>query len=174
MTDNDPTHILALEYCQRDHPAAKSVMRPLCRPAPRRLSRRTSRMRMHPSATAVRALILTGGDWAAVCPGGMRGLRRGRAAPRLGWRRGARDARAPARPWSRRLGAAPPYGSEGLWSEVWKAVLSQPGLLEGILAAAKSKRYPRTRLQRLLLCAYLGISEESLRQSAALRARAGL
>ena len=55
------------------------------------------------------------------------------------------------------------HGSEGLWSKVWKAVLSQPDY-ESILAAAKSKRYPRTRLQRLLLCAYLGISEESLRQ----------
>lgn len=56
------------------------------------------------------------------------------------------------------------HGSEGLWSKVWKAVLSQPDY-ESILAAAKSKRYPRTRLQRLLLCAYLGISEESLRQT---------
>ena len=56
------------------------------------------------------------------------------------------------------------HGSEGLWSKVWKAVLSQPDY-ESILAAAKSKRYPRTRLQRLLLCAYLGISEETLRQT---------
>ena len=54
------------------------------------------------------------------------------------------------------------HGSEGLWSKVWKAVLSQPDY-ESILAAAKSKRYPRTRLQRLLLCAYLGISEDLLR-----------
>ena len=31
-----------------------------------------------------------------------------------------------------------------------------------ILDAVKSKRYPRTRIQRLLLCAYLGISSQDL------------
>lgn len=33
---------------------------------------------------------------------------------------------------------------------------------ERILEASKSKRYPRTRLQRLLLCAYLGIDAQAL------------
>ncbi len=34
--------------------------------------------------------------------------------------------------------------------------------LEGILAAAKSKRYPRTRLMRMLLCGFLGLSDLQL------------
>ena len=57
--------------------------------------------------------------------------------------------------------AALPYGSEGLWQKVMHACRTEASL-EGILAAAKSKRYPRTRLQRLLLCAYLGIDAQTL------------
>ena len=53
------------------------------------------------------------------------------------------------------------HGSEGLWSKVGKAVQAQPDY-ERILEASKSKRYPRTRLQRLLLCAYLGIDAQAL------------
>lgn len=37
---------------------------------------------------------------------------------------------------------------------------------ERILEASKSKRYPRTRLQRLLLCAYLGIDAQTLLREA--------
>ena len=37
---------------------------------------------------------------------------------------------------------------------------------ERILEASKSKRYPRTRLQRLLLCAYLGIDAQALLREA--------
>ncbi len=55
------------------------------------------------------------------------------------------------------------HGSEGLWRKVMKAVRTQPDV-EQILQASKSKRYPRTRLQRLLMCAYLGISDDLLRQ----------
>ena len=48
---------------------------------------------------------------------------------------------------------------------VWKAVQAQPDY-ERILEASKSKRYPRTRLQRLLLCAYLGIDAQALLREA--------
>lgn len=54
-----------------------------------------------------------------------------------------------------------PYGGEGLWSKVMRACRAG-GSVEEILLAAKSKRYPYTRLSRLLLCAYLGITEEML------------
>ena len=37
---------------------------------------------------------------------------------------------------------------------------------ERVLEASKSKRYPRTRLQRLLLCAYLGIDTQTLLREA--------
>ena len=56
-----------------------------------------------------------------------------------------------------------PFGSEGLWRKVLSACRTEP-TLEAIVQAAKSKRYTRTRLMRLLLCAYLGITEETLMQ----------
>ena len=53
------------------------------------------------------------------------------------------------------------HGSEGLWSKAMKAARSCSSV-EEIIDATKSKRYPRTRIQRLLLCAYLGITQQDL------------
>ncbi len=58
-----------------------------------------------------------------------------------------------------------PYGSEGLWRKVRGAVRRQAGL-EDILNEAKSKRYTRSRLMRLLLCAFLGLTTEDLQRPA--------
>lgn len=58
-----------------------------------------------------------------------------------------------------------PFASEGLWRKVLSACRTEP-TLEAIVQAAKSKRYTRTRLMRLLLCAYLGITEKMLAQPA--------
>ena len=54
-----------------------------------------------------------------------------------------------------------PFGSEGLWSKLRRAVQTERSV-EEILCAAKSKRYPRTRLQRMLMCGYLGITQTDL------------
>lgn len=54
-----------------------------------------------------------------------------------------------------RLGGALEQGHEGG---------AEKGSLEGVIAATKSKRYPRTRIQRLLLCAFLGITQEDLKR----------
>ena len=54
-----------------------------------------------------------------------------------------------------------PYGSEGLWRKLMHASRSCAAL-EEILAATKSKRYTRTRLDRMVLCAFLGITREML------------
>lgn len=51
-----------------------------------------------------------------------------------------------------------PFGSEGLWSKVMKACRRENSL-EGILFACKSKRYTMSRLKRMLLCLFLGISQ---------------
>ena len=61
--------------------------------------------------------------------------------------------------------AALPFGSEGLWQKVMHACRTEASL-EGILAAAKSKRYPRTRLMRMLLCGFLGLTEQQLTEPA--------
>lgn len=56
-----------------------------------------------------------------------------------------------------------PFGSEGLWRKLMHACRKENSTAE-ILAAVKSKRYTHTRIMRMLLCAFLGISEEEMRQ----------
>lgn len=56
---------------------------------------------------------------------------------------------------------AAPFGSEGLWSKVMKACASENSL-EGILFSCKSKRYTMSRLKRLLLCLFLGITQKMI------------
>lgn len=54
-----------------------------------------------------------------------------------------------------------PYGGEGLWRKFMHASRWE-ATLEDILTAVKSKRYTRTRLDRMMMCAYLGITAEIL------------
>ena len=49
-----------------------------------------------------------------------------------------------------------PDATEGLGNRLWKAVGSEGSLL-GILSAVKTKRYPASRLRRMLLCGALGV-----------------
>jgi len=54
-----------------------------------------------------------------------------------------------------------PYGSEGLWRKFMHAVRTCTSL-EEIIDTVKSKRYTRSRIQRMLLCAFLRITESIL------------
>lgn len=54
-----------------------------------------------------------------------------------------------------------PYGSEGLWRRLMRCC-RENGSLESILTAAKTKRYTRSRLDRMVMCAYLGLTKELL------------
>lgn len=54
------------------------------------------------------------------------------------------------------------HGSEGLWRKAMKASRAM-ATFEEILNEIKSKRYPMTRIQRLLMCAHLGITEDVLK-----------
>jgi len=56
---------------------------------------------------------------------------------------------------------AVPYGSEGLWRKLMHAA-RQCATIDEIIEAVKSKRYTRTRIQRMLLCAFLGITENMI------------
>ncbi len=58
-----------------------------------------------------------------------------------------------------------PYGSEGLWRRLWKASRKY-NTLEEILEATKSKRYTRSRLNRMVMCAFLGFTAQDLEQEA--------
>ena len=54
-----------------------------------------------------------------------------------------------------------PYGSEGLWRKFMHAC-RRCATLEEIIAATKSKRYTRTRIDRMVMCAFLGITKDML------------
>lgn len=86
-------------------------------------------------------------------------------APRYGSEAGERAWLARLRGMTEQEFAALPFGSEGLWRKIMHCVRENAGI-EDILTAAKSKRYTRTRLMRLLLCAYLGITEEIINAQA--------
>ena len=54
-----------------------------------------------------------------------------------------------------------PFGSEGLWRKLMHESRKQASL-EAIATAVKSKRYTRSRIDRMILCAFLGITDEIL------------
>ena len=54
-----------------------------------------------------------------------------------------------------------PYGSEGLWRKLMHNA-RKCATLEEIIAATKSKRYTRTRLDRMVMCAFLGMTQDDM------------
>ena len=58
-----------------------------------------------------------------------------------------------------------PYGSEGLWRKLMHNARRFANL-EDVITATKSKRYTRTRLDRMVMCAFLGITEEMMQSPA--------
>ena len=58
-----------------------------------------------------------------------------------------------------------PYGSEGLWRKLMHAS-RKSSCLEELFSQVKSKRYTYTRISRMVLCAFLGITEQMLQQDA--------
>lgn len=150
-----PNNILALEYCRA---ALGRRIRPL---ALRREGDYHAALpdRENPSATAVRALLSRGGDWQSCVPEAARA--RFAAAQRFSLCAGERAMLARLRGLTEAEWQRTAHGSEGLWSLARRAALDC-GSLAALEAAVKSKRYPMTRVRRLLLCAYLGLTAEDL------------
>ena len=151
-----PNDILAVEYCKAIL-AQNSPMQPL--PIRREGAYHDEAADAeNPSATAVRKLMVEGGDWAKFVP-----------APEIfknaelhTMENGEKAILYRLRTMTEVEFEALPYGSEGLWRKFMHACRSQR-TLEDIIAATKSKRYTRTRIDRMVMCAYLGITEEMLR-----------
>ena len=113
----------------------------------------------NPSATSLRSVLGSGGDISRFVPeGAMEGFLRARQYDLFS---GERAMLAGLRCLSDTAWAHAAHGSEGLWSKAMKAAREKESY-EALIAAVKSKRYPRTRIQRLLLCAFLGLSQEDL------------
>ena len=113
----------------------------------------------NPSATAVRNLMLYAHNWKSCVPKAVRPIFEN--APLHALEAGERAVLSKLRTMTDAEFEALPYGSEGLWRKLMHACRAEASL-EDILTATKSKRYTRTRLQRMILCAFLGITKEVL------------
>ena len=152
-----PNDILAVEYC-------KAILRRGAALKPFVIRREgdyhaSAPAPKHPSASAIRSAILNGETWEASVPPKLLPLYRDAVIHSV--KAGERAVLARVRTLPDETFEALPFGTEGLWRKLMHACRSEESV-EAILEAAKSKRYARTRLQRMLLCAYLGITEDEL------------
>ncbi len=150
-----PNDILAVEYCKailaQDAPL---VPLPIHREG---AYHATIADEHHPSATAVRARMLRGEPYDAFLPEPAAAIFAG--APLHALAAGERMILARLRTMTDDEFEALPYGSEGLWRKLMHASRRE-ATLEQIIAATKSKRYTRTRIDRMVMCATLGTTEE--------------
>lgn len=154
---SQPNDILAVEYCKAIL-SQGSPMKPF--PIPRGGSYHAHLPDGdNPSATAVRNLMFQSGLWLDYVPPEARLCFQDTLMHSLS--SGERAILAKLRTMTDSEFEALPYGSEGLWRKFMHACRSRT-TLEGILTSAKSKRYTRTRLDRMVMCAFLGITREDL------------
>ena len=156
-----PNDILAVEYCKAMMEQGSSM-----KPFPIRREgnyHETVADIDNPSATALRQLICEKGNWSDYMPTAAATIFQNASVHSL--QAGERAILARLRTMDDEEFAALPYGSEGLWRKFMHACRSCAAL-EEIITATKSKRYTRTRLDRMVMCAYLGITGEMLQKEA--------
>ena len=113
----------------------------------------------NPSASAIRRCILDGADFLSYIPKAAHPCFQNAPVHTLG--AGEKAILYRLRTMENEEFEALPYGSEGLWRRLMHACREE-GSLEEILTAAKTKRYTRSRLNRMVLCAFLKIDQKSL------------
>ncbi|MBR2309780.1 MAG: nucleotidyltransferase family protein [Oscillospiraceae bacterium] len=156
-----PNNILAVEYCKAIL-AQNSNMEPM--PILRQGDYHNEIPDTeNPSATAVRQAITAGGNWQQFVPKETVSCFENAAVHSL--KAGEQAMLYRLRTMTEEEFASLPYGSEGLWRKLMHAARSE-STLDNILEATKSKRYTRTRLDRMVMCAFLGITEEMIASSA--------
>ncbi len=154
---SSPNDVLAVEYL-------KAILRqnsPL-RPLPIQRPDTYHAAALHPSApsaTALRRAICRDKHCLSAVPETLHALYE--AAPIHSWQAGERAALAILRTLPDEAFAALPFGAEGLWSKLMKNCRACASTAE-IVEATKSKRYAHSRVQRMLLCAILGLSRDDL------------
>lgn len=112
-----------------------------------------------PSATALRQQMVSGGSWEAAVPPQAAALFQNATPHTL--EAGERAILARLRTMTEEEFAALPYGSEGLWRKLMKAA-GRRATLSDVAEAVKSKRYTRTRIDRMILCAFLGLTQAQI------------
>ena len=156
-----PNNILAVEYC-------KAILSQNCRMPPLPIHRGGDYHDdcpddENPSATSLRRLMLADADWSRWIPEKARSVFGN--MPLHALEAGERAVLAKLRTMSDAAFEALPYGSEGLWRKFMHACRSC-ATLDQIIAATKSRRYTRTRIDRMVMCAFLGLTAEDLRSPA--------
>ena len=149
-----PNNILAVEYCKAARGTQLQLL-PIYRGGDYHDPQADAD---NPSATALRRLLLAGESIDDFTP-----CRQNGALHALDF--GEKAVLARLRTMTEEEFALLPGGSEGLWRKFMHACRRETGI-SAILEATKSKRYTHTRIARMLLCAYLGITDTMLRQSA--------
>jgi predicted nucleotidyltransferase len=149
-----PNDILAVEYC-------KAILDQGCAMRPAPIHREGSYHDAqadpeNPSATSLRTLIEEGKPFRSFVPTDLF-----EDAPVHTLAFGERAMLARLRTMTDGEFEQVPYGSEGLWRKLMHEC-RQKNSLEEILTAVKSKRYTRTRLDRMAMCAFLGLTGEDL------------
>lgn len=154
-----PNNILAVEYC-------KAILSQNSNIQPWPILRNGNYHNpdadyQNPSATAIRKLIFDNANWQLYIPEAARSCFDNATVHDLAYGENAILARL--RTMTDEEFEALPYGSEGLWRKLMHAARTEQ-TLEDILIATKSKRYTRTRLDRMIMCAFLGITEDTLKK----------
>ena len=152
-----PNNILAVEYCKAILQQA-SPIKPVCIQRNGSYHDQAPDVK-EPSATALRQLLESNSSWQAFVP--PETIECLEDAPLHCISEGEKAILTRLRTMTDLEFEALPYGSEGLWRKLMHAA-RQESSLEDILTATKSKRYTRTRLDRMVMCAFLGISKEVL------------
>ena len=152
-----PNNILAVEYCKAML-LQNTPMQPL--PIHRGGSYHDELPDAeNPSATAVRKLMSAQQHWQTYVPEEAAAILEN--APLHTLEAGQRAILSKLRTMTDEEFEALPYGSEGLWRKFMHECRCE-ATLEDILTATKSKRYTRTRLDRMAMCAFLGLTEADL------------
>ena len=152
-----PNDILAVEYCKAILTTG-TAMKPF--PIVREGSYHAETPDAeNPSATALRRQILTQENWQSYVPETVRDVFEN--APVHTLEAAQRAVLMKLRTMTDSEFESLPYGSEGLWRKFMHASRRE-AYISAITAATKSKRYTVTRIDRMLLCAFLGITGEVL------------
>ena len=151
---SSPNNILGVEYCKAILTLG-CAMSPLVIHRPGDYHAQTADP-CAPSATALRRMVVQGQSIRSYVPTELF-----QNAPVHTLAAGERAILARLRTMSEEEFSALPYGGEGLWRKLMHESRRQPDL-ESILAAVKSKRYTRTRLDRMVMCAFLGIDQQTM------------
>jgi len=152
-----PNDILAIEYC-------KAILSLGLTMEPMVIAREGSYHdnipdAQNPSATAVRDLMLQDKDWENFVPEAAKEIFTGATRHQLA--AGEQAILYRLQTMTDEEYEQLPYGSEGLWRKLMQNARTLANL-EEILTATKSRRYTRTRLDRMVMCAFLEITEEIL------------